>query len=85
MESEFTAQSPLEGARSLKKSASLCDEASWLENMGELLCAFTASLLRQEVALHVFRVRIGTPGKAVEFRSLKQWARQNILDVLRCF
>jgi hypothetical protein len=26
MESEFTAQSPLEGARSLKKSASLCEE-----------------------------------------------------------
>ena len=66
MESEFTAQSPLEGARSLKKSASLCDEASWLENMGELLCAFTASLLVQEAALHMSRVQIGPPGEAIE-------------------
>ncbi len=38
----------------------------WLENLGEQLCVFTASLLGQRAALDVSRVQIGPPGEAVE-------------------
>ena len=38
----------------------------WLENLGVLLCVFTAPLLGQEAVLDVSRVRIGPPDEAVE-------------------
>ncbi len=66
MESEFTAQSLVEGARCLKKSASLCEEGPLFgRRIRAGLCVFTAPMLGQEAALDVSRVRIGCPDEAV--------------------
>jgi hypothetical protein len=67
MESEFTAQSPVEGARCLKKSASLCEEGPLCGGRiwGVTLRIYGADF-GPRAELHVSRVQIGPPGEAVE-------------------
>ncbi len=66
MESEFTAPSPVEGARCLKKSASLCQEGP---HRGWRIWGATLRIYGADVgprAFHVSRVPNWTPDEAVE-------------------
>ncbi len=52
-----------------------------LENMGERLCVFTASLLGQEAALTVSRVQKGPPVEAVENNiNASLWSQAAVLS-----